>query len=210
MPFVFTDMKKIPFRLIAILILTIVVFYRIHLSLYEYAVEDLFIWLFLIILAIPLFITTVYVESKLFIKHKKWWNFRATISCIILTALAFLYHNHIKNVFSKPSLVTAYLGNEYDAIRIDFKTDGTFIFENFDLSRSRFIHGKYSVNQNSFLLDRDVNHFVYTKRLDIVDIPKSYRKKAGTYLIEVDENNKIPENAAKIKVTYDGRSSMGK
>lgn len=202
-------MKRAPIREIAILALTIIIFYKIYQSQFEYSMLDIFVWAALFILGFTLFLRTIYKESKVFAKEKKWYNFRITFICVLITGLATGFQAYVNSIFAKPSLLVADYYSEYLEATIDFKQDGSFIFDAGRLGDGRYVHGQYTMNGNSFILKNDINYIIYTKRLDVVEF-QNFEQKGGTFLVQVDNNLKINETALKIPVIFDNRNAAGK
>lgn len=69
---------------------------------------------------------------------------------------------------AKPTLLKAYY--KYGP-GIDFKTDGTYIFDDYETGFSNYIYGDYNINGNEILLDeKQLNYVVFTDSLEIREI----------------------------------------
>lgn len=109
--------------------------------------------------------------------------------------------------FNKPTLLRAYYDGDFNGTSIDFKTDGTYIFDNHAIGFSEYVYGKYKINGQSISLDRnEIDNVIKTDFLEIKDITKNgVDYLAGTYLLQIKPNGNEIERATKFRVVEDNR-----
>lgn len=112
-----------------------------------------------------------------------------------------------KSEFNKPTLVRAYYDGDFNGTSIDFKTDGTYIFDNHAIGFSEYVYGKYKINGQSIKLDRnEIENVIKTDQLEIKEIAKDgIDYLAGAYIFQIETNGNEIERATKFRVVEDNR-----
>ncbi len=112
-----------------------------------------------------------------------------------------------KSEFNKPTLIRAYYDGDFNGTSIDFKTDGTYIFDNHSIGLSEYVYGKYKINGQSISLDRnEIDNVIKTDILEIKDITENgIDYLAGTYILQIKSNGNEIEQATKFRVVKDNR-----
>lgn len=123
--------------------------------------------------------------------------------------IGLIFGLYLKNnaVFNKQTLVRAYYGGYFNGTSIDFKTDGTYIFDNFAIGFSDYVHGNYKINGQLITLDKkEIDNVIKTDLLEIKDIKETgIDYLAGVYLFQVEPNGKEIERASKFRIVIDNR-----
>lgn len=169
---------------------------------------DAIIWLLLIGIGILLFIWTIIKDFRLFKTEKRVLNFTLTLLCLIFVFSILLLEFKIQGNFNKPTLIKVYYDGDYNGTTIDFKKDGTYIFENSAIGLSDYTYGTYKINGNNITLDRDqIDNLTNLKQLKIEKREMNYQDgtKKELYLFQVDTNGKIIDRTTEYRVTIDNR-----
>ena len=103
--------------------------------------------------------------------------------------------------FDKPSLLKVFYDGDFNGTSIDFKTDGTYIFDNAAIGLSNYFYGTYKITDNSIIMDKDLldnlDHFKY---LEIRE-----KENEDLYLYQIDSLGNLIETSTQFRVVMDNR-----
>ncbi len=135
---------------------------------YESSFLDVFFILGLIFLGVILFSLTINKEISAFKKEKVLRNFTFTLIFLACIAVAIFKADQVKDNFNKPTLLKVYYDGDYNGTAIDFKTDGTFIFDNNCIGFNWYMYGNYTITDNKIFLDKNnLDNVIVTNKLEI-------------------------------------------
>ncbi len=108
---------------------------------------------------------------------------------------------------NKPTLVRVFYDGDFNGTGIDFKTDVTYIFDNFAIGLSDFTYGTYKIEGQKITLDKnEIENVIKTNLLEIKDIKENgVDYLAGEYLFQIDQNGSEMKTAIKFRVVEDNR-----
>lgn len=196
------------FRLILILLVGGYLTFLTYSFQFQTFFGDAIIWLLLIGIGILLFIWTIIKDFQLFKAEKRFLNFTLTSLCLIFVFSISILEFKIQWNFNKPTLVKVFYDGDYNGTAIDFKKDGTYIFDNSAIGLSDYTYGTYEINGNNIKLDRDqIDNLTNLKQLKIDEKEMNYQDgtKKELYLFQVDKNGKIIDRTTEYRVTIDNR-----
>ena len=108
--------------------------------------------------------------------------------------------------FNKPTLLRVYYDGDFNGTSIDFKTDGTYLFENFSIGYSTYIYGNYKLNGAFITLDKkEIDNVIKTNLLEIKDLEDGFDYVAGKYLIQIKANGQEIARATQFRIVKDLR-----
>jgi hypothetical protein len=113
----------------------------------------------------------------------------------------------LNRTFNKPTLVKVFYDGDFNGVGIDFKKDGTYIFDNFCLG-SDYEYGIYQINGDEIELDRkEIDNIIKSKRLRIASKTTDYQDEIEeeNYLFQIDEFGHSMENELSFRVIIDNR-----
>jgi glucan phosphoethanolaminetransferase (alkaline phosphatase superfamily) len=196
------------FRLILILLVGGYLTYLTYSFQFRTFFGDAIIWLLLIGIGILLFIWTIIKDYQQFKAKKRVLNFTLTSLCLIFVFSILLLEFKIQRNFNKPTLIKVFYDGDYNGTSIDFKKDGTYIFDNSAIGLSDYTYGTYEINGNNIKLDRDqIDNLTNLKQLKIDEKEIDYKDgtKKELYLFQVDTNGNIIDRTTEYRVTIDNR-----
>lgn len=201
-------MKNI--RLILILLIGGLLTYFVFQSQFKTFFFDSIIELGLAIIGIIIFIWTITTDFKIYKVEKKIKNFALTILCLMISFLCMTFHILTINKFNKQTLLKVYYDGDINGTGIDFKTDGTYIFENSAIGLSDYFYGKYKIIENKITLDKDkFDNLTNLKYLEIRE-SKIENNPTELYLYQIDSLGNLIDNSDKFRVTIDNRINIKK
>jgi hypothetical protein len=173
----------------------------------DYFGESL-IWSVLILIGVFVFVQTLLKEIKLYKTENKIKSFSLTFIGLLFIGIILTIDIKIQNDFNKPTLLKVFYNGDYNGIGIDFKTNGTYIFDNSAIGMSNFYYGTYKIEGNKITLDRDkIDNLNNLRNLEIKE--KEINSATGTekelYLFEVDKNGNNIDRATEYRVKVDNR-----
>ncbi|MBU2994810.1 hypothetical protein KO500_00075 [Cellulophaga baltica] len=194
-------------RLIIILGIGTFLSYRIYQFRFSSFLFDVFIVGGISIIGFLFWIWSIRKDYK---KYKATKNKRFWIGGIIgIVFIGLIFGIYLKNnaEFNKPTLVRVYYDGDFNGTSIDFKTDGTYIFDNFAIGFSDYVHGNYKINGQLITLDKkEIDNVIKTDLLEIKDLKENgIDHLAGKYLFQIESNGKEIERSTKFRVVIDNR-----
>lgn len=201
-------MKNI--RLVLILLIGGLLTYYAFQSQFKTFFFDGIIELGLAIIGIIIFIWTITTDFKIYKVEKKIRNFALTILCLMISFIYMTFHILTINKFNKQTLLKVYYDGDYNGTGIDFKTDGTYIFDNSAIGLSDFFYGKYKIIGNKITMDKDkFDNLTNLKYLEIRE-RKNENNMNELYLYQIDSLGNLIENSDEFRVTIDNRINIKK
>ena len=194
-------------RLIIILGIGIFLSYRIYQFRFSSFLFDTFIVGGIAVVGILFWLWSI---NKDFKKYKSTKNKRFWIGGIIgIIFIGLIFGLYLKNnaEFNKPTLVRVYYDGDFNGTSIDFKTDGTYIFDNFAIGFSDYVHGNYKIDGQKIILDKkEIDNVIKTDLLEIKDIKENgIDYLAGKYLFQIEPSGKEIKKVTKFRVVIDNR-----
>lgn len=113
----------------------------------------------------------------------------------------------INRDFNKPSLIEAFYDGGFNGVGLDFKKNGTYIFDNFCMW-SDYKYGTYNINGDIIELDDNVlNDLHISNRLKIMTVKDSLKDTVmlNKYIFQMDDHWNETKNVIKFRVTVDNR-----
>lgn len=192
-------------RLILILFVGALLTYLTYKTRYQTFFFESIIYLGLIIIGLVIFVWTVFKDIQLFKTDKQLLNFGLTFLSILFIAIILTLEIQISNTFNKPTLLKAYYDGDYNGTGIDFKTDGTYIFENSAIGLSSYFYGAYRIDGDKITMDKNtIDNLTNFKYLKIRD-KQIMEGKSELYLFQVDSIGNYIEHSGEYRVTIDNR-----
>jgi ABC-type transport system involved in multi-copper enzyme maturation permease subunit len=189
-------------RTILILIVGGLLTYLTYRSKYQVVFFISWIWFLLILVGVLLFAWTISSDISRYREEGYIRSFSLTTLCVTFIVAVLAIEYHIRKQFNKPTLVKAYYDGDINATGIDFKVDGTYVFDNYAIGIVDYQYGTYRVNGDIIALDkRKLGDVIETGRLKIDDT----RRENGKYLIQVDANGQAVDDATEFRITVDNR-----
>ncbi|MCL1938361.1 MAG: hypothetical protein FWF52_08210 [Candidatus Azobacteroides sp.] len=195
-------------RLILIFLVGVSLTYLTYKSKYQtFFFEDI-IWTGLISIGLFIFLWTIIKDIRQFNKEKKFQNFSLTFFCILFISATLILKIKNNNNFNKPTLLKVFYNGDYNGTGIDFKADGTYIFDNSAIGVSEYFYGTYEMNGNKITMDKDtIDNITNLKYLEIRHKQSGGGEKV-LYLYQVDSlGNLIERSNNEYRVIIDNRKN---
>ena len=106
-------------------------------------------------------------------------------------------------------MIRGYYDGDFNGSGIDFKKDGTYIFENHAMGFSDFIFGFYEIEENIITLDRnEIDNVIKTNKLEIKSYLIKYpeKDKNEKFLVQINENGNELKRESGLKIIIDNRN----
>lgn len=168
----------------------------------KYQVSSLYsaIWAVSMLIWVLLSVWTATKDIISYREEKELRSFSLTIVCAAFTIAILIMENRIQSEFNKSTLVKVYYDGDINGTGIDFKVDGTYIFENAAIGIVDYQYGTYSLDDDVFTLDRkEIDNVIEADRLILAD------KEKEKYLMQIDNNGQVIDAATEFRVTIDNR-----
>jgi len=192
---------------------------------YERFFLETIYWLVLIVMWFVLFILTLSYEVSQFKISKKLKDFTFTVISIVTLILVIGLSIKIDNDFSKPTLLKAVEDYETTRVSLDFKKDGTYIFDSYSYGANFYKYGTYKISGDTIIMDKDnIDRVIITKRLEIhkkiverdtnviviyrpgmEKTAREHRQRQERHIVQIDKDGNINEKASKFNVLVDQR-----
>lgn len=170
---------------------------------YKNGIFDDEIYFVFIVIIIILWVVFIVFDFKQFRKKKNIKYFTTFLIGIAFLSLNIYVKQRIQFVLDKPTLLRVFYDGDFNGTGFDFKTDGTYIYDDWAIGFSDYKYGKYSISGNTITLDEYLgNEIVVSKRLEIkhAEIEELY------YLYQTDSKGEIFQNNTKFRVVIDNRN----
>lgn len=201
-------MKNI--RLILILIIGGLISYYAYQSQFKTFFFESIIELGLILLGIAIFIWTLVTDTKKYRTNRQLKTYALTLLCLTFVFIIATFHIRTRINFNKPTLLKVFYDGDFNGIGIDFKTDGTYIFDNSTIGLSDYFYGTYKIADDRITMDKD--QFDILTNLKYLEIREKKTENYATdlYLYQIDSLGNIIDNSNEFRVTIDNRINKKK
>jgi hypothetical protein len=161
----------------------------------------------LTLIGLVFLIWSLFTDLKRFRTEKKIISLIPIGLALVFISTIWVWNVQINSNFDKPTLIRIFYDGDYNGTGIDFKTDGTYIFDNSAIGFSDFTYGEYEINGNVITLDRNSLDNINTNRLEIRPklIDYSDRTETEKYVYQIDENGNLIENTTEFRLVIDNR-----
>lgn len=169
---------------------------------------DLIIFGILSLIGIIIFIWSLFIDLKKFRNERKIFSLLPLGVGIIFTAIIWILNVRINSSFEKPTLVRVFYNGDFNGTGIDFKTDGTYIFDNSAIGMSNYLYGTYEISGNTIILDNSfLDNIVVTNQLEIRPKVLEYSDKTEVenYVYQVDKEGNLLRNETEFRLVVDNR-----
>lgn len=171
-------------------------------------IVDLMLFAALSIIGLGFFIWSLFSDIRQFRRNKEWKSLIPIIVGVAFTIVIWIWNEQIHVNFDKPTLVRVHYDGDFNGVGIDFKMDGSYIFDNYAMGMSDYTYGTYQIDGNVITLDRSyLQNAIRSHRLQIQT--KTIEYSDGTvkeeYLVQLDKNGKVIENATSFRLIVDNR-----
>lgn len=200
---------KYIFRLIGILSIGLLLVKMTYQFKYSAFLFDLILFGALSIIGLIFLIWSLFTDLKQFRSKKKILSLFPLGLGIVFTVIIWIWNFQIIADFDKPTLVRIFYDGDFNGTGIDFKRDGTYIFDNSAIGLSDYIFGEYDISGNRIILDKsNLDNVVVTSQLEIrpKTIENSERQKTEYYVFQIDENGNIMANEIEFRLVVDNRN----
>ena len=97
---------------------------------------------------------------------------------------------------------------DFNGTGVDFKTDGTFVFDNSAMGFSNYMYGRYNISGNKITMNvENLDNVIKTKYLEIQ--PRTIENMDGNetenYVFQVDEAGSVLIGETDFRVIVDNR-----
>jgi hypothetical protein len=160
------------------------------------------------IIGLIFLIWSLFTDLKHFRIGKKTFLLFPIGLAIIFTTIILIWNAQINSNFDKPTLVRIFYDGDFNGTGIDFKTDGTYIFDNSAIGLSNYFYGEYEINGNRIILDKNnLDNVVMTNQLEIrpKTIEYSDRKEVENYVYQIDKKGNVLKNETQFRLVVDKR-----
>ncbi len=163
----------------------------------------------LIIIGLAILIWSLLTDLKHYLSEKKIVSLIPILIAVVFATTIWVWNAQINSNFNKPTLVRILYHGDLNRIEIDFKTDGTYIYDNSAIGINNYTYGEYEINGNVITLDRNNLNNVHTNRLEIRSKPLEYsaQTESEKCVYQIDENGNVKENATVFGLVIDNRGN---
>lgn len=161
----------------------------------------------LTLIGLVFLIWSLFTDLKRFRTEKKIISLIPIGLALVFISTIWVWNVQINSNFDKPTLIRIFYDGDFNGTGIDFKTDGTYIFDNSAIGFSDFTYGEYEINGNVITLDRNSLDNINTNRLEIRPKLIEYSDRTDTekYVYQIDENGNLIENTTEFRLVVDNR-----
>ena len=201
-----TDKKHI-FRLIIILGIGIFLTYKIYQFRFSSFVFDYLIFLGIAIIGFVYWLWTVFRDFKKYKTKRQSKYLIGPFIGFILIIIIFGINWKNESNLNKPTLVRVFYDGDFNGTSIDFKTDGTYIFDNSAIGLSDYTYGTYKISGQKITLDKiEIDNVIKTNTLEFRNKEMNGTDKQENYLFQIEQNGKILKNETEFRVVIDNRT----
>lgn len=171
---------------------------------------DSIIELGLLLLGLSISIWTLVTDIKNYRTNRQLKTFALTILCLAFAFFIATFHIRTQINFNKPTLLKVFYDGDFNGTGIDFKTDGTYIFDNSAIGLSDYFYGTYKIANNRITMDKDqFDNLTNLKYLEIRE-KKTENNTTDLYLYQIDSVGNLIGNSDEFRVTIDNRKNRQK
>lgn len=170
---------------------------------------DATVYVVISLMGITFLAWTLFKDIKLFrIKHEKRYLL-TSITGIAFIGIILTLNWKIDSTFDKPTLLRIYYDGGFNGTGIDFKIDGTYIFDNSAMGLSNYQYGTYEIKSNVIILDKTgLDSVIKSNRLEIRQKTNKYpdRSEDAEYVYQVNKSGELIPNEIEFRVVIDNRN----
>lgn len=195
-------------RLIGILTIGLLLVKITYQFKYSTFVFDFIIFGILLLIGIIFLIWSLFTDLKQFRTDKKLLYLIPLGLGIAFTSIIWIYNFQINANFNKPTLIRIFYDGDFNGTGIDFKTDGTYIFDNSAIGQNDYLYGEYKISGNRIILDKgNLDNVVVTNQLEIQPeiIKHPDRTEVQNYVYQTDKRGNVLKNETKFRLVLDNR-----
>lgn len=193
-------------RFISILIVGLLLINITYNSQFEVSLADGLSWFVLIFIGICLLIWTLVTDIKRYRFEKKVSSFGFTVLCLLIFAIVSLLEVKSQGVFNQTTLLKVFYDGDFNGVGIDFKKNGTYIFDNSSIGSSNYTYGTYQISGDSITLDRNkIGNVSGLKHLVIKPKSNPDSSKTDMYLFSINEKGDMLAHSLVFRITVDNR-----
>lgn len=175
-------------------------------SKYSTFMFDSFFFGFLTIVGLIFLGWSLSVDLKVYKTNRKSFLLLPLISSLLFILTISYLDYEIKRSFNKPTLIKAFYDGDFNGTGIDFKTDGTFIFDNTAIGCSDYIYGEYSIDDSIINLStNNLDNVVRTSYLKIKPLNSSSNNTSSYFIYQIEKGGEILKKRIKFRVVEDNR-----
>lgn len=191
---------------LTIIVIGLILFLITCLSKYQSNIITALLWGFFVFIWLLLFLTTLYRNISQYIKDRTI-NFLTTYLILAFTVIICAIEYKIQNDFNKPSLLKVFYDGDFNGTAIDFKEDGTYIFDNSAIGMSNYTYGNYKISGNKIILDKaQIENVILTDNLEIrAKLNSSEETDKDEYLYQIDKNGNTMTDETFFRVVINNR-----
>ena len=196
-------------RLISIILVGGLLTYLTFKSRYQIFFLESVVWAFSICVGIILFLWSTVQDYKNYKSNKQALSFLPTAIEVILTVLILSVEYDINADFEKPSLLTVYYDGDFNGTGIDFKNDGTYIFQSSAVGMSNYQYGTYKLYGDKIVIDKnELDNVVTTNMLEVRLGPIEYADstRSEKFLYQLSNTGHILDESIEFRVVVDNRN----
>jgi len=196
-------------RLISIIFVGGLLTYLTFKSRYQTFFLEAVVWVFSMCVGIILFLWSTVQDYKNYKSSKEVLSFLPTAIAVILTVLILSVQYDINADFEKPSLLTVYYDGDFNGTGIDFKNDGTYIFQSSAVGMSNFQYGNYQIYGDKIVIDKnELENVVMTNMLEVRpgQIEYADSTRSEKFLYQLSNSGHIIDDAIEFRVVIDNRN----
>lgn len=173
---------------------------------YSNGLGDTILSMFIGVPAIIIYLVTLVLDTRDYLKSRTKESLYPTLLGVLMIGLISIISvvsNWDKN---KPTLLRVYYDGDYNGIGIDFKTDGTFVYDDWAIGISEYSYGTFTINGNKIEIDKIISPGLTGVHFELrdVEVGPSDSIHTAKYLFQVDATGKVVDNI-NFRVVEDNR-----
>jgi hypothetical protein len=195
-------------RIIGILSIGVLLVKMTYQFKYSTFIFDLIIFGILAIIGLFFLTWSIFSDLKQFRINRKIYRLIPITLGVIFTTVILIWNTQINSNFDKPTLIRIFYDGDFNGTGIDFKTDGTYIFDNSAIGMSDYQYGTYEIEGNEITLDKsELDNVIKTNRLEIrpKTIDYSDRTETDNYVYQVNKKGEVLKNKTEFRLVVDNR-----
>lgn len=164
---------------------------------------DLLIFRFVAAIGLSFLVWSLFTDLR---KNKLSENTSRIIPAIlgfIFIVIIWTWNSKINQDFTKPTLLSIYYDGDYNGVGIDFKKDGTYIFDNSAIGMSDYLYGTYAIDGKKITLDKkEIDNIIKSRHLEIRPNTIGYVDSTNIEyaVFQIDNEGHLMKNELKFRV----------
>jgi len=200
---------KYKIRITGILIIGFLLLKMTHQFKHSTFIFDTILFASLSFIGLIFLIWSLFTDLDYFQKKKKVSSLIPTCLGAIFIVIIYIWNVKINSNFDKPTLIRIHYDGDFNGTGIDFKTDGTYIVDNYAIGMSDYFYGNYIIEGKIIILDRDsIDNVIMTNQLEIKSKVIEYSDQAKTekYVYQINGKGNILKHVTEFRLVVDNRS----